>query len=265
MDIFIRQECLNDNVITEDDTKKKEISTIETLLDENTSMVDSTSIISDETSLNNVASWSVWYHLFTASSSGIFGLCLLVVLLLLGEALSDGTNYWLRVWLAQSNVNEQGSPTFAYIYFGLIIATIVADAMRTNYFYSIILSGSNQLHNNMLKGLLYTSVQFFESNPSGRILNRASKDQHIIDELLPITLLNWSHITVDSSWFNVRDLFVESTCSSYIDHIGSSRIDDHSVLSPIFFSIKTTGKYHSQSCLCTFSNLSQWLIKYSCI
>ena len=42
----------------------------------------------------------------------------------------------------------------------------------------------------MLKGLLYTSIQFFESNPSGRILNRASKDQYIMDELLPATLLS---------------------------------------------------------------------------
>ena len=184
------QESLNDNVISDDDTKKKENrSTIENLLDENTSIVDRTSIISDEISLNNTASSSVWYHLFTAPPYGIFGFCLLIVLLVLSEALSDGTNYWLQVWLKQSNANEHVSSKFAYIYFGLIIATIIADVVCTNYFYSIILSGSNNLHNNMLKGLLYTSIQFFESNPSGRILNRASKDQHIIDEVLPSTLL----------------------------------------------------------------------------
>ena len=155
----------------------------------NTLKVDSTSIIDDEISLNNTASWSIWYHLFTAPPYGIFGCCLLIILLVLGEALSDGTNYWLRVWLKQSNANEPVSSKFAYVYFGLIIVTIVADVVRTNYFYSVILSGSSNLHNNMLKGLLYTSIQFFESNPSGRILNRASKDQHIMDEVLPITLL----------------------------------------------------------------------------
>jgi ABC-type multidrug transport system fused ATPase/permease subunit len=41
----------------------------------------------------------------------------------------------------------------------------------------------------MLQGLLYTSIQFFENNPSGRILNRVSKDQYVVDELLPTTLL----------------------------------------------------------------------------
>jgi ABC-type multidrug transport system fused ATPase/permease subunit len=67
---------------------------------------------------------------------------------------------------------------------------VLIDVMRTNFYFSVILHGSNSLHNNMLKGLLYTSIQFFESNPTGRILNRVSKDQQIIDEVLPITLLD---------------------------------------------------------------------------
>jgi ATP-binding cassette, subfamily C (CFTR/MRP), member 4 len=52
------------------------------------------------------------------------------------------------------------------------------------------LYGSNRLHNSMLTGILNTSMRFFESNPSGRILNRASKDQQVLDELLPVTLLD---------------------------------------------------------------------------
>jgi ATP-binding cassette subfamily C (CFTR/MRP) protein 4 len=42
----------------------------------------------------------------------------------------------------------------------------------------------------MLKGILYTSLRFFEKNPSGRILNRASKDQQVVDESLPLALLD---------------------------------------------------------------------------
>ncbi|CAF3912418.1 unnamed protein product, partial [Rotaria sp. Silwood1] len=37
----------------------------------------------------------------------------------------------------------------------------------------------------MFKSVLYTSLRFYESNPIGRILNRFSKDQQIIDELFP--------------------------------------------------------------------------------
>ena len=52
------------------------------------------------------------------------------------------------------------------------------------------LRGSTYFHNRMLKGILYTSLRFFESNPSGRILNRASKDQQVLDESLPLALID---------------------------------------------------------------------------
>ncbi|CAF4538533.1 unnamed protein product, partial [Rotaria sp. Silwood2] len=184
-----KQGCLKENIIREDDPNKNETSILADMLDVNTSMADTQSIIIDETSLNNGARWSVWYHWFTALPSGIFGFCLLIVLLLLAEVLSDGANYCLRIWLQRSQTDEQLSPKFAYICFCLIIATVFADIVRTNYYFTVVLHGSNSFHNNMLKGLLYTSIQFFESNPIGRILNRVSKDQHVIDELLPLILL----------------------------------------------------------------------------
>ena len=42
----------------------------------------------------------------------------------------------------------------------------------------------------MLSGILYTSVCFFEIHMSGRILTRASKDQQVLDEVLPATLVD---------------------------------------------------------------------------
>lgn len=48
-------------------------------------------------------------------------------------------------------------------------------------------SGAQNLHNSMFRGILYSSMRFFESQPVGRILNRFSKDQSTVDELLPLT------------------------------------------------------------------------------
>ncbi|CAF3075845.1 unnamed protein product [Rotaria sp. Silwood2] len=173
-----------------DDTHKNETSVLVDMLHDNIAMTDAQPIITDEISLTGSVKWSVWYHLFSSPPFGRFGFCLLIILLLLGEVLNDGTNYWLSAWLKQSHIDQQRSPKFAYIYFGMIVATIVADIVRTNYYFTVIFNGSHNLHNKMLRGLLYTSIQFFESNPSGRILNRVSKDQHVIDELLPTMLLN---------------------------------------------------------------------------
>ncbi|CAF4053525.1 unnamed protein product [Rotaria sordida] len=183
------QSCLNENRIRENDVNKNEISKLANLLDDYESMDDSQSIIIDEKPLNDGSRWSTWYHLFTAPPFGRIGFCLLIVVLLLGEALGDAANYWLSICLKQSGIDQSISMRLVYIYFGLIMMTVIVEVIRANYYFTIVLNGSNNFHNNMLRGLLYTSIQFFESNPSGRILNRATKDQYIIDELLPPILL----------------------------------------------------------------------------
>lgn len=44
---------------------------------------------------------------------------------------------------------------------------------------------SKVLHERMFKSILYAPMRFFETNQSGRILNRFSKDIGSIDETLP--------------------------------------------------------------------------------
>ncbi|CAF1062603.1 unnamed protein product [Adineta steineri] len=179
------QGYLEKYTLTKDITDEKQTSVLDNLINE----PDTQPIITEETTISGKVKWNLWFYLLTAPPLGLCGLFLLIILLILGELFYDGTNYWLSIWLKQSHKNHQDFSAFAYIYFGLIIGTIVIDALRTIFFFIVILYGTNHLHNNMLKGLLYTSIQFFESNSSGRILSRASKDQKVIDELLPTNLL----------------------------------------------------------------------------
>ena len=52
-------------------------------------------------------------------------------------------------------------------------------------FYYLVLQASRRLHNRMLNRLVHTPMRFFDTNPSGRILNRFSKDVGFLDEQLP--------------------------------------------------------------------------------
>ncbi|CAF1104628.1 unnamed protein product [Rotaria sp. Silwood1] len=101
--------------------------------------------------------------------------------MLANEAMYDFTNNWLALWSGKDE-NEQQSPLYAYIYLEAVFATLIVALIRTGYIFYIMLRGSTYFHNRMLKGILYTSLRFFESNPSERILNRASKDQQVLDE-----------------------------------------------------------------------------------
>ncbi|CAF3349787.1 unnamed protein product [Rotaria socialis] len=154
-----------------------------------TEVIDLHSIVKNEASLNGAVNWNVWIRLFTSPPLRWFGFLLLIILMLVGEALYNATNRWLSIWSAKVPSIERSSLD-AYIYLGLTLGTLVISLVRAVYFYYIILRGSNYFHNSMLTGILYTSLNFFASNPSGRILNRASKDQQVLDELLPFALLD---------------------------------------------------------------------------
>ncbi|CAF1164650.1 unnamed protein product, partial [Didymodactylos carnosus] len=149
---------------------------------------DKNSIIKDEVSVHGTISGDVWVKLFI-SGYGWSGLLLLIFLMLLGEAVYDTTNVWLGLWSSKPKT-EQRESYYAYTYLGLAIGTLMIALIRTDYFFQLMLRGAYILHNNMLKGVLYSSLRFYESNPVGRILNRFSKDQQVVDELLPLTFFN---------------------------------------------------------------------------
>lgn len=48
--------------------------------------------------------------------------------------------------------------------------------------------GTVNLHNKLLQRVLHLPASFFDTNPSGRILNRFSRDTDIMDSVLPTTL-----------------------------------------------------------------------------
>jgi ABC-type multidrug transport system fused ATPase/permease subunit len=159
-------------------------------LDLSKSVADTKSILIDEIPITGHASWTVWRHLFTASSLGWFGLALLIILLLAGQILYDGTTFWLALWSHKSAHIQDKEHWYAYVFLGLVLGTIVVGLLRAMYCSYIMLCGSNRLHNRMLKSILNTSMRFFESNSVGRILSRASRDQQLVDELLPVIVFD---------------------------------------------------------------------------
>lgn len=155
----------------------------------NSAVADMNSIVKNETSVDGAIKWSIWLGLFTSPPLRWFGFLLMIIFMLVNEASYDFGNIWLALWSAKDK-SEQRSWFYAYIYFGVIGSTLTFSVIRAGYTLYIMLCGSTYFHNRMLKGILYTSLRFFESNPSGRILNRASKDQQVLDQSLPLALID---------------------------------------------------------------------------
>lgn len=89
-----------------------------------------------------------------------------------------------------SSDNLLSSGVCASIYGGLIAGIFFVAITRSISFYNVCVHASQALHDNMFRGIITTTMRFFNLNPSGRILNRFAKDMGVIDELLPRLLLD---------------------------------------------------------------------------
>ncbi|XP_057653050.1 ATP-binding cassette sub-family C member 4-like [Diorhabda carinulata] len=76
---------------------------------------------------------------------------------------------------------------------GLAVLFLVAIS-RSMLFYKLAMWSSQNLHDMMFNSVIAAPMRFFDTNPSGRILNRFSKDIGAIDEWLPKAILDAGQI-----------------------------------------------------------------------
>lgn len=76
------------------------------------------------------------------------------------------------------------------IYTSLLGLTLIVYILRTYGFFAMCLRISLRLHDRLFRGITNTSMYFFNTNSSGRILNRFSKDIRVVDNDVPHTLID---------------------------------------------------------------------------
>lgn len=85
------------------------------------------------------------------------------------------------------------------IVYSIVVSSIfIIGLTRSFVFYNICIRCSQRLHDFMFGALVRANMRFFDTNPSGRILNRFSKDVGAIDESLPKAMLDASQTILAS-------------------------------------------------------------------
>ncbi|XP_024611027.1 multidrug resistance-associated protein 4-like [Neophocaena asiaeorientalis asiaeorientalis] len=112
-------------------------------------------------------------------------------------------DWWLSYWANEQSalnvtVNGQGNVTekldlyrYLGIYSVLTVGTVLFGITRSLLIFCVLVNSSQIWHNKMLESILRAPVLFFDRNPIGRILNRFSKDVGRMDDLLPLTFLDF--------------------------------------------------------------------------
>lgn len=154
----------------------------------------------------------------------MFKLLFMMFLFLLTQTIASVSDYWVSYWTQQeeirraqllvdrsdnnstlssdpnetiSNVTDSSllsSDTLIYVGGYLIGALFVIAIIRSIFFYTITVNASRNLHKLAFNGIISTKMRFFDLNPSGRILNRFSKDLGTIDEWLPKCMLDATQV-----------------------------------------------------------------------
>ncbi|XP_075985131.1 ATP-binding cassette subfamily C member 4-like isoform X2 [Anticarsia gemmatalis] len=151
--------------------------------------------------------WAViWEYLKAVQSWCIVLFALLSLLITQGAATT--ADYWISYWTNHINDYELSLPPgeepdpsldtqigplttaqYLIVYGCVIFAIILFSQFRIISFVVMTMRASKNLHNTIYEKLIITVMRFFDTNPSGRVLNRFSKDMGAMDELLPRSTL----------------------------------------------------------------------------
>ncbi|XP_041065533.1 canalicular multispecific organic anion transporter 1 [Carcharodon carcharias] len=122
---------------------------------------------------------------------------LIMVLYIAQNVATIGQNLWLSDWTSDAsyyaNTTYPSSERDKRIgIFGVLgIAQAVFVFLGLFLITEGTIAASRDLHSRLLHNILHVPMLFFDTTPTGRIVNRFSKDIYTIDETIPLTFRSW--------------------------------------------------------------------------
>ena len=142
------------------------------------------------------------YVQYFSQSPGCFCNLGLLALSAVPFALMGYLRFFIASWAALPYSQQEHSDT--KIQFTILSSIQIGIAGLTAFLIgAVLIHLSNSLHNSMLQRVAHAPMQFFHSNPLGRIINRFSKDTAMGDSVVTSQIMVWLQVS-----------FTESRCSS---------------------------------------------------
>eukprot|EP00250_Pteridium_aquilinum_P021742 c25207_g1_i1 orf=137-4615(-) len=154
-------------------------------------------LVQEEEREKGTVSWRVYWSYMTAVYKG--SLIPVIVLAQLAFQLLQISSNWWMAWAsppADGHQSRSHSVRMILVYTGLAFASAFCVFLRA-FFVSIFgLKAAQRLFLSMNESLFGAPMAFFDSTPTGRILNRASSDQSVVDLDIPFRLASYASTTI---------------------------------------------------------------------
>ncbi|XP_066513033.1 ATP-binding cassette sub-family C member 12-like [Hoplias malabaricus] len=156
-------------------------------------------LVTKEVSQEGSVTWRT-YHQYCMAAGGYILLHFVILIFVLLVGCIAFSSWWLSFWLNSGsgnstntgNISENPDLEFYQIIYGLSVIIMIVLAVAKGYaFTKVTLHASSKLHDTMFRRILSSPMSFFDTTPTGRMVNRFSKDQDETDTALPFNMENF--------------------------------------------------------------------------
>ncbi|XP_025204473.1 probable multidrug resistance-associated protein lethal(2)03659 isoform X2 [Melanaphis sacchari] len=156
------------------------------------------------------------YLSYLSASGSVIKVFFVLFCFILIQVLTTGGDYWISFWITHEHKNSTGYNNLSndngalsssnlissllftssfrqvcmIVYIFIIIFTVVSIIIRCVTYVSFCARASINVHDQTFDSFIKATMFFFNTNSSGDMLNRFSKDIKIIDEILPYILMD---------------------------------------------------------------------------
>ncbi|XP_064436458.1 ATP-binding cassette sub-family C member 12 isoform X2 [Mirounga angustirostris] len=159
-------------------------------------------LVQTESPQEGTVTWKT-YHTYIKASGGYLLSLFAVSLFLLMIGSSAFSNWWLGLWLdkgSQMTCGPQGNESacemgavladtgqhvYQWVYAGSMVSVLTFSVIKGFTFTKTTLMASSSLHDRVFDKILKSPMSFFDTTPTGRLMNRFSKDMDELDVRLP--------------------------------------------------------------------------------
>ncbi|KNE59802.1 hypothetical protein AMAG_05261 [Allomyces macrogynus ATCC 38327] len=114
-----------------------------------------------------------------------------VFMMIAGQSLSVASDWVLARWVAKPPAIQLGNSYYATLFLSLVVFATAIGIVRALLSYHLLLSSSFSVSKTMVYKVLDAPMAWFQKNPTGRILNKFTRDQSLVDEMLPSVFFNF--------------------------------------------------------------------------
>ncbi|XP_038168309.1 ATP-binding cassette sub-family C member 12 isoform X2 [Arvicola amphibius] len=165
-------------------------------------------LVQIESPREGIVTWET-YHTYIKASGGYLVSFLVLCLFFLMMGSSAFSTWWLGLWLdrgsqvicppqsnntacnADQTLQDTEHHMYQLVYIASMVSVLAFGIIKGFTFTNTTLMASSSLHNRVFNKIVRSPMSFFDTTPTGRLMNRFSKDMDELDVRLPFHAENF--------------------------------------------------------------------------